>query len=157
MTLYIMVGISGSGKTTIAQEMVKKMPSIAYVSRDTIRFSMLKDEEDYFTHETVVYTQFINKIADALSHNQDVIADATHLNWNSRKKLIDNIKKKIDFDFDIVPVVVKSEWSKCRSRNEERKGRARVSVSVMKRQAYQLEDPSTDPFEYKRIIKILNR
>lgn len=157
MTLYIMVGISGSGKTTIAQEMAKKMPSVAYVSRDTIRFSMLKEGEDYFTHETVVYTQFINKIVDALLHNQDVIADATHLNWNSRKKLIDNIKSRIDFDFDIVPVVVKSKWATCRSRNEERKGRARVSVSVMKRQSYQLEDPATDPFEYKRIIKILNR
>lgn len=157
MTLYIMVGISGSGKSTIAQEMVKKMPSIAYVSRDTIRFSLLKDEEDYFAHETVVYTQFVNKIVNALLHNQDVIADATHLNWGSRKKLIDNIKSRIDFDFDIVPVVVKSNWATCRSRNEERESRARVSVSVMKRQSYQLEDPSTDPFEYKRIIKILNR
>lgn len=157
MTLYIMVGISGSGKSTIAQEIVKKMPTIAYVSRDTIRFRLLKDDDDYFAKEKQVYKEFVNKIADALSHNQDVIADATHLNWNSRKKLIDNIKSRINFDFDIVPVVVKSKWATCRSRNEERKGRARVSVSVMKRQAYQITNPSEDPFEYKRIIRIENR
>ena len=46
-----MVGIPGSGKSTWAKARCKNNPHAAYISRDEIRFSLLKDEEEYFAKE----------------------------------------------------------------------------------------------------------
>ena len=50
LTLYLMSGIPASGKSTYAHKLAEKTGAV-YISRDEIRFSLLKDEEDYFTHE----------------------------------------------------------------------------------------------------------
>ena len=50
MTLYILSGCPASGKSTFGKKM-SKITGIPIVSRDEIRFSLLKDDEDYFSHE----------------------------------------------------------------------------------------------------------
>jgi len=50
--VYIMCGCPGSGKTTWLKDHVK--PGSAIISRDAIRFSLLKEGEDYFSHEEEV-------------------------------------------------------------------------------------------------------
>ena len=82
--LYILCGIPCSGKSTWAKGCL--MDAI-HISRDDIRFSMLKEGEEYFSHETEVYKEFIYEIAQTLMHGYDVIADATHINHSSREKL----------------------------------------------------------------------
>ena len=49
--LYILCGPSGCGKSTWAKHFQEENPSMSYVSRDSIRFNMVKPEEDYFSHE----------------------------------------------------------------------------------------------------------
>ena len=92
--LFIMMGAPGSGKTTWCKNNVPK--NAVYISRDEIRFNIIKDEDSYFSKEKIVYDIFINKINEALESGLDVYADQTSLNAGSRKKLIDALNKKPD-------------------------------------------------------------
>ena len=48
--LYLMCGVPGSGKTTWVkrQMMQANGASSRHISRDTIRFNVITDEDDYF-------------------------------------------------------------------------------------------------------------
>ena len=76
--LFIMMGAPGAGKSTFIKNL--KGESGIPISRDNIRFSMVKEDEPYFSKEKEVYKEFIRLINEHLSRNRDVIADATHLN-----------------------------------------------------------------------------
>ena len=54
-TLYILCGPSGCGKTTWAEQFMSDDEDVRYVSRDEIRFSLLKEGEDYFAHEREIF------------------------------------------------------------------------------------------------------
>lgn len=128
-TLYILCGISGSGKTTWAQEFMRDN-DIRYVSRDEIRFSMLKDDEDYFAHEKEVFNKFAGTVAQTLVDGFDIIADATHLNEFSRKKLTNAIDQYI-IDYEIKYVVFYTPLNACLMRNVLREGRAQVPADTI--------------------------
>ena len=48
-TLVLMCGAPGSGKTTIAKKLMCN--NDLYISRDEIRYSMISDEDEYFSKE----------------------------------------------------------------------------------------------------------
>lgn len=144
MTLFMMVGIPGSGKSTYAKDMVDNFSNenriIDYISRDEIRFSLLKEGDPYFSRENEVYKIFTDKIRKSLKDGHDVIADATHITWGSRHKLmkairgIDNVK--------IVAIVMNTSYDTCERRNMKREGRTRVPTSQLERMWEQFEYPS---------------
>ena len=45
--LFLMMGIPGSGKTTWTSKYLRKLDK--YVSRDEVRFSMVAENEEYFS------------------------------------------------------------------------------------------------------------
>ena len=47
--LFLMSGVPGAGKSTFLKNRIKKDTSVV-ISRDVIRFSIVKPEEDYFSH-----------------------------------------------------------------------------------------------------------
>ena len=124
-------------------EIVKICPT-SYISRDKIRFSMLKDDEDYFAHEDEVFDEFIHQIQEALNTPESgyVIADATHLNERSRNKTLDRLDLPVGTD--IIPVNVYPGIQKCLNNNEKRKGRAKVPRGVIRRMCMQYEPPADD-------------
>ena len=138
--LYISCGIPGSGKSTFLKKYVKKDESI--VSRDEIRFILLKEGEEYFSHEEDVFNRFVNIIAEFINSGLNVYADATHLNKASRDKLLYALKKvgcepsSIEAIYFDVPLKV------CLERNEKRyETKAYVPRGVIRRMFYQLEFP----------------
>lgn len=147
--LYILCGIPGCGKTTWTRNKMKENTSSTdqkwvYVSRDEVRFSIIREEDDYFSKEKQVFNEFVNRICGNLSDAwvTNVIADATHLNENSRDKLINAIRRKrpnLPLHITIVYFDIPLEVSKFR--NAKREGRARVPDSVMDRMYQQLEFP----------------
>lgn len=151
-TLYILCGPSGSGKSTWAQNFRKEHKHIAYVSRDNIRLAMLTDSEDYFSHEKEVFKHFIATIAHYIQDDNDVIADATHLNMFSRCKLMQALDMYTR-DYEVVYVVFHTDVETCIERNKERTGRRNVPENVIRNMCRDFRMPTKD--EDDRIIDIV--
>ena len=98
-----------------------------------IRFSLLKNNEEYFSHENEVFLKWTEEINKALNSNEieNIYVDATHLNDKSRKKTLNalnktNIKEVINVVFD-VPLEI------CLERNAQRTGRELVPEEIIYR------------------------
>ena len=156
-----MCGIPASGKTYYAKNILLS-DKVHYVSRDEIRFSLLNDNEDYFSKEKEVYSLFIDEISKYLvdPNCEYVIADATHLNWPSRRKLLKSINLKLVADgtwkgiqdINIIPVVINTPYKIVLERNNVRTGREHVPTSVLADMKNKFEDPVADAFYYNYII-----
>ena len=148
--LYILCGIPGCGKSTYVQKLMKENcglpdPKWGYVSRDEVRFSMIKEEDDYFSKEKQVFNEFVKCICEKLDDAwvANVIADATHLNEISRNKLINAIRRNRHKDkpLHIVMVYFDVPLEVCKFRNNKRSGRMRVPDDVMDKMYRSLEFP----------------
>ena len=91
--LFIMIGIPGSGKSTFAKQYLQDDDTL-YISRDDIRYSLLKEGDKYFKKEDEVFRKFGASIQDGLKKGYNVIADATHLTPQARLKLINRVDLK---------------------------------------------------------------
>lgn len=138
--LYLTVGISGSGKSTALYKLAEKNPNAVIVSRDTIRFQLIGENDSYFAKEKEVFKQYVEKIQRFLDNGYDVYADATHLNYASRKKLLSNLK--IDNNTRINILYFRVPLSVCIERNSVRSGMAFVPLEVIKRQFQNLKFPT---------------
>lgn len=147
--LYVLCGIPGCGKSTwvknrMAENISSTDPKWAYVSRDEVRFSMITEEDDYFSKEKQVFEEFVNRLCGNLNDawTQNVIADATHLNEISRDKLINAIRRKRpNLPLHITMVYFDIPLEVCKFRNDKREGRAHVPDEVMNKMYVQLEFP----------------
>lgn len=146
----LLAGIPGSGKSTWLRTHLGD--GDVYVSRDEVRFSIISDDEDYFAHETEVFDKFVAEIEENLNKGLRVFADATHINWPSRRKLLERIHNKENIDIDVYFFKVPLET--CLDRNEQRSGRAFVPRSVVRRMNAQMRHPITDPVKYHSIVEV---
>lgn len=140
-TLYVMCGIPASGKSTWVRNNLTENDK--HISRDEIRFSMLKEGEEYFSKETKVFEQFCLDIVSALKKGYNVFADATHINRGSRRKLLQQVATYAD---SIQAIEVPTPVSIALERNEGRKdeGLRYVPPSAIKRMYSQYEEPDYD-------------
>ena len=117
--LYISSGLPGAGKSTWLKDHIRSDEVI--VSRDEIRFSILKDGEKYFSHEEEVFNTFAQRIVENLKSHKNVYADATHLTPISQLKLLapillDVAPASIQYIYFNIPIDI------CLEHNEYRKG-----------------------------------
>jgi len=147
--LYILCGPSGCGKSTWAEQFIKEhreTDDIRYVSRDNIRFDMLMEDEDYFAHEKEVFKRFVQAISQSLIDGFDTIADATHLNKASRRKLTEGIDIYTT-NYEIIYVVFNVDVNTCLERNKNRTGRANVPENVIRNMCGSFRAPNLDEDE----------
>jgi tRNA uridine 5-carbamoylmethylation protein Kti12 len=160
MTLYILCGAPGSGKSYFAEHYLLKNETIYYVSRDKIRYSMIKEEDEYFSKETEVFNAFIWEIKNLLDSKtipcSGVVVDATHLNWASRRKLLRalGILDGKYSNIDIIVVYVRPNLNTVLARNNSRTGRARVPEDAVRRMYNSQTSPWDDPFEYTAVMEV---
>ena len=133
--VWILVGPPASGKSTWAASK-KDSPlfsnDVHIVSRDQVRYSLVKESEPYFSKETLVFNTFADEIIKSIKNHKDTIVDATNVNLKSRRKLFNRILPFIDratVEFNAVFFVTPLEF--CLQRNSTRKGRARVPDSAL--------------------------
>lgn len=151
--LYILCGPAASGKSTFSQSLVRDKTSYKIVSRDAIRFSLVNENEEYFSKEKEVFRTYIIEIQQAIDDGVNVIiADATHISEVSRNKLLDNLNLK---DYNIVPVNFKTPLNVCLKRNDGRIGRAKVPCNVVRKQFYSFV-PAThnEKYYYTNILSV---
>lgn len=161
MILYILCGVPGSGKSYFAKNhLMKNDENLYYVSRDEVRYSIITDEDEYFSKENEVFQMFINKIKYYLDSKtfacSGVIADATHLNWASRRKLLNalGILNGAYSNLEIIPIVVRPGLDVAFERNNQREGRAKVPEDVVKRMYNSQTSPWGDPFDYTAVMEV---
>lgn len=151
--LYIMCGPAGSGKTTWVRCNAEAGTS-AHISRDRIRFNMVKEDEYYFSRENEVYMEFTRQIMKAIACEwvDEVYVDATHLTKKSREKLVREIDN-VCIPFDLIAVIVKPELEQCLAQNAQRSGREFVPETVIRNMYESFQHPLNDDLYYKYIIE----
>lgn len=147
--LYISCGVPGSGKSTFLKDIINSNEKI--ISRDEIRFSLLKPGEDYFSHEKEVYTKFLNQITLYVKKDINVYADATHLNEKSRFSLLSQLTKKGCNPSEINAIYFNVPLEICLERNEARLGTA---AYVPPEQLKQMFARFTPPMYYEGFSNI---
>lgn len=155
--IFVMIGIPGSGKSTWINRNYAVGEDII-VSRDKIRFLLLKDDENYFAHENEVFDRFIEAISFALttSSNVRVFADATHLGKKSRKKLLKALALDPKY-IEINAVYMNTPLNICLERNAQRTGREKIPENVIKNMYEKiLSFPAADE-GFKKIYLIDNQ
>ena len=143
--LFLMSGVPGAGKSTFLKNRVKKDTSVV-ISRDVIRFSIVKPEEDYFSHEDEVLTIFWEQINEALAADKNVFVDQTSLTPRARKWLLQHVE-----GYTYANIVwIDEDLETCLKRNEMRRGtRAYMPQDVIRRMYNQFIEPSLDEGFYR--------
>ena len=143
--LFIIMGAPGSGKSTY----LKHHANGKVISRDTIRFSLLGENDDYFSKEDEVYHTFIKEICKSLEENENTYVDATHLNKRSRYKLYSAIGLNLLEKTYVTIIYVNVPLEICLERNAKREGRAKVPEKELISMYGALEKPNlnTEPVD----------
>ena len=147
-----MCGIPGSGKSTWAKRKVEQTGGV-WISRDAIRFSIIKDDEDYFSHEDEVLAKFFGDIQEQLNNPmaEDIIIDASHLSAKARQATLGRLN--LTNASEVNCVVLDVPINTALERNEQRTGRAVVPRSVIRRMYFQKTFPTADE-KFTHIIRV---
>ena len=114
-TLYIMVGLPGSGKSTYAKEFIKDQ-QVEYLSSDSLRAVFGKNESDQSVTPKV-FGHIKTKVDEYLRDNKNVLVDATNVNRKERNDYINTAKK---YNSKVVVVVFKMDRNGLIARNKKR-------------------------------------
>lgn len=141
--LYVMVGCPGAGKDYWIEHHKNGFEgNVGIISRDKIRYSKLKEGEDYFSHESEVFRDFCSQINESLVKNDVTIVNATHLNRPSRYKLFKNIK--CPAGTRRIAMVINTPLKTCLEQNARREGLAKVPEDQLKNMFENLTIPSLE-------------
>lgn len=143
--LYLLMGISGSGKSTWARDFQSKFSDSIVISRDAVRFSLVKENEAYFAKEKKVFKTFAHLACEAIKAEiNNVILDATHLNFSSRQKILNAIKEPLqEHSYKVIVMHIDTKPSNSIARDKKRLGREQVGSGVISKQTDSIE-PVTD-------------
>ena len=117
--LKILVGISGSGKTTWAKNYISKNSNWCRVSRDDYRYMWKNVGWLDPKLESIITQQVENSIESLLRSGQSVIYDATNLNTERLTAFVNRFKFEADIEYQIfnVPLAVALSRNKNRDRS----------------------------------------
>ena len=130
-SLVLLVGVSGSGKSSFAQKHFEKYE---IVSSDICRGIVSNDENNQSaTNDAFEVFNFI--LSKRLQNGLLTVADATNIQQKARKKLLN-----IAHSFHVLPVAIVFDLPQelCEKRNEERTDR-KISSGVLRHQMQDLK------------------
>ena len=138
-TLYITVGLPGSGKSTYAKEFIKGK-DIEYLSSDSLRAVFGKSEEDQ-TVTPLVFGHIKRKVDEFLKDGKNVMVDATSVNRKERSDYINTAKK---YGAKVVAIIFKMDRQGLIDRNKKRgeQGGRVVPDWVIDKMLAKYEEPS---------------
>lgn len=139
-TLYVMVGISGAGKSTFIENFLKSHPDVIVHSSDKLRGILGRDETDQSVTAQVFSTIKYNLNRD-LAAGKDVMVDATSLNPRERKDYILTAKR---YSAKVVAYVLERDKNTLMKNQAKRKasGGREVPESVIDKMIAKYIQPS---------------
>ena len=109
--------------------------------------SSLKEDKSVQS-EKEVFRSFINAIIYSLNNYEHTIVDATHLNENSRRKLINSIGSENLKETSINVICLKASLDFCLKNNEKRTGLAYVPPASVEKLWHSFVIPKLEDEEY---------
>lgn len=154
--LWLLVGIPGSGKSTWALEQLNALPAEHghWISRDMIRFGLVKEGEEYFSKEKEVFNRFVRAVQADIDSDfiTDIYVDATHINEASREKLLRRLNNLEKVNLNAIVFDISLET--CLARNAQRTGRACVPETAIRNMYKNFRNPALDKRQYDKIIEM---
>lgn len=95
LRFIMMVGLPGSGKSTIALDMMKDRSDIIYISSDELREKMTGDVNNQ-EKNVDVFAKMLEMTKESLQRGFHVIYDATNIGRKKRKALLTQIPKHVE-------------------------------------------------------------
>ena len=133
--LIMLIGVSGSGKSTFAKHLKDAGEIDLIISSDALRAELFGDENEQ-NHNNELFNELHNRIRKALKEGKRVCYDATNLSSKRRMNFLKNIS-----DLDVVKecVILIASFDLCAfsQLNRERQ----VPVDVIKKQIKQFQCP----------------
>lgn len=146
-TIYIMVGLPASGKSTYADKLCKENPDIIIHSSDKLREELYGDENTQ-EHNADLFVELHRRIKRDLSAGKSVIYDATNINKKRRRAFLSELK---NIKCKKVCVCIATPYELCLKYNKERN--RYVPEDVIKRMYMNWCPPSFDEgFDDIRLI-----
>ena len=133
-TLYIMVGISGSGKSTIAKY-IARTKGATIVSPDNWRKKLTGDINNQ-ENNAKVWEASYDEMVGLLSAGYDIVFDATNTTTKARKLLLN----RVEIECKIIFIYVRTKLDKALDRVKSRTNGQIVPEQVVRRQYKQLQD-----------------
>lgn len=143
-SLYFMVGISGSGKSTIAGDLSNAL-NIKVISSDAIRYEIYGDENIQDNPQRI-FNILHKRVKEELKNGRSVIYDATNL---SMKRRVAFLKETKNIYCEKICIIVNTPFSECVLRNELRERTVPYDVLIRQRNSFQC------PYFYEGWDKIL--
>lgn len=112
--LIVMVGVPGSGKSSVAKQLAEVNKDIVIVSSDAIREEFYGDANDQ-SHNDKVFRVVNKRLKEGLIAEKKVILDATNISKKRRKALLRDLK----YPKSMAIVMAVPEYI-CKKRDEER-------------------------------------
>lgn len=119
-TLYVMIGIPGSGKSTYA----KNISNTVVVNSEDIRFELTNDYSD-MSRNAEVFDILEERLETLLKDNKNAVYDATNTNKYKRRRVTERFK---DLASEIVYIFMDTPLSIAIERNEKRERKTPESV-----------------------------
>ena len=114
--LFIMCGLSGSGKSSIAKDLAIKY-NAEIVSSDAIREELFGSCQNQSDNEKV-FNIFNKRIRESLNKNKNVIADATNITIKSRRAIVEYVRK---LDVEKICYIVPKKYKDCVKDNKNKR------------------------------------
>lgn len=132
--LIMMVGISGSGKSKIAEEISQQINAII-LSADIMREELLGDIHNQ-TQNKEIFDELYKKAVELIKDNKNVIIDATNIKSVNR---INGLKYFDGIPCEKIAYIVATPFNKCLEKNGE--DNKVIKESVLKNQISKFEIP----------------
>lgn len=114
-TFIMMIGLVGSGKSTMAQELAEKCGANIH-SSDAIREELSGDINNQDIND-LVFKTLHNRIKEDLRNNKNCIYDATNINYKRRMAFIQELK---NIPCEKICVLMATPYETCIERNAKR-------------------------------------
>lgn len=137
-TVYVMVGVAGSGKSTYVKKQIENDKKSIRISSDYIREAISEIRDDNSEVFRVMNSALKTHIKDG--YFKDIYYDATNTSRKRRRALYRNIKSW-DKDVDVAIVFFSVPYFEAVKRNNLREGKERVPEHVILRMHRQLQVP----------------
>ena len=148
-TLFVMIGLPGSGKSTVAKKLAKQKDA-EVVCPDDIREEMTGDPSDQSCN-SAVWEEVYVRIGMAIQAGRNVILDATAVRARDRETAVISAGM---YGADVCGVYVRTPVNVCKKRNARRE--RVVPDHVIDRMARLLRDepPTDDEFDMLLVLDV---